>query len=150
MDSETPMTTDAQGAVIEAIVYLIPAAATIELYIPSIRSCSPIHLHTTEVPTLQVLAADAGEMVDRHYAARKQPRPLGQLQVTLRVPREDELLDPGPRHPSGRVGYAVPGFGNIDPGYIRSARPRPPGAAPVLCPSSWFTTQPKTRNSGDV
>lgn len=136
------MTMDAHGSpVIEAIVYLIPAASTIELYIPAIRSCAPVHLQTTGVPTLQTLVADAEEIVDRHYAARTQPRPPGYVHVTFRVPREDEMLDPAPPHPGGRVGYGVPGFGYIDPGYIRSTRPRPPGAEPVPCPARWFTPQ---------
>ncbi|SKU94495.1 Uncharacterised protein [Mycobacteroides abscessus subsp. bolletii] len=129
---------DLNGGAITALVYFIPAAATIELYVPSIRSCAPIHVRHDGMPTLQELVDDAEDIVARHFATRNRPRPAERVRLEFRVPREDEMLDPAPPHPAGRVGYGVPGFGHIDPGYIRSARHRPPGSEPVPCPAAWF------------
>lgn len=129
-----------QDQVIEAIVYYIPAAASIELYVPSIRSCTPIHLRVDGMPSRAELEADAEDIVDRHFAMPGRIRPPGHVQLEFRVPRDDEMLEPAPPHPAGRVGYGVQGFGHIDPGYIRSTQPRPPGTEPVPCPTSWFTS----------
>lgn len=123
--------------VIEALVYYIPAAAMIELYVPSIRWCTPIPLQTSHIPTHDELLANAEEMVERHFSRLGQPQPP--VRLAFRVPNNDEMQEPDPPSISGRFGYGVPGFGHIDQGYVRSAHKRPPGSAPIACPSSWFS-----------
>ncbi|WP_457181023.1 hypothetical protein [Mycobacteroides abscessus] len=139
LSHETTDNSDAgDTAVIEALIYYIPAAKTIEVYMPSIRWCTPIHLHTTKMPTRDELLATAQEMVDRHFTRLGHTQSPVSVHLAFRVPNEDEMQEPAPPSLAGRVGYGVPGFGHIDPGYIRSTRRRPPGSEPIPCPSSWF------------
>ncbi|SHU69405.1 Uncharacterised protein [Mycobacteroides abscessus subsp. abscessus] len=136
--SHEPRSEAGATSVIEALVYHIPAAKTIEVYMPTIRWCTPIHLHTTGIPTRDELLATAQEMADRHFARLGHPQPPARVRLAFRVPNEGEMQEPAPPTLAGRVGYGVYGFGHIDPGYIRSTKPRPPGSEPVPCPSSWF------------
>lgn len=128
--------------VITAIVYYMPAAASIELYIPSIRSCAPYDLRRGgALPTRRQLSDCAEERLAQHYEARKSPRPAGRVELQFRVPHDDELVDEVP--PTSNLvsafGYGVPGFGHIASGFIRTAAPRRPGTGPVPCPDRWFT-----------
>jgi hypothetical protein len=126
---------------VTAIVYYIPAAAAIELYVPSIRSCTPINLRHDRIPSRKELQEHADERVTNYYARQGTPRPAGPVQLEFRVPREDELIPADPPQQvrwSSPLGYTVPCFGHIDPGYVRSHTRRLPGAEPVDCPPNWF------------
>lgn len=133
---------DESDAAITAIVYYMPAAASIELYIPSIRSCAPYDLrHGGDLPTHRQLLDCAEERLAQHYEARKSPQPTGRVELQFRVPHEDELVDEAPPAPyavTASFGYGVPGFGHIASGFIRTVTPRRPGTGPVPCPERWF------------
>lgn len=147
---------DESDAAITAIVYYMPAAASIELYIPSIRSCAPYDLrHGGDLPTHRQLLDCAEERLTQHYEARKSLRPAGRVELQFRVPHEDELVDEAPPTPyavTGSFGYGVPGFGHIASGFIRTATPRRPGTGPVPCPELWFaqTAEDPVDNTADT
>lgn len=126
---------------ITAIVYYIWAAHALEMYVPSIRSCTSVNLRFEPIPTRKELEDDAEERITNYYARQGKPRPAGPVRLEFRVPREDELVPAAPPHPAGRVGYGVPRFGHIDPGYVRSPTERLPGTEPVECPANWFQRQ---------
>ena len=138
-----PVPEDRDATVVPAIIYFIPAAAAIEVDVPSIRSCTPINLLLEPLPTRTQLQEIAKERLTGYYALRKQPTP-GPVRLEFRVPRDDELVPADPPRAerfASRLGYTLPGFGHIDPGYVRSLEGRLPGAEPIECPHSWFSEE---------
>lgn len=121
-----------------AIVYYIPAASAVELYVPSIRACTPFNLRNEPVPSRSQLQEYAEQDIASHYGRHAKDRPAGPVQLEFRPPREDEMITADPPGPAGRPGYSSPSFGHIDPGYVRSHQPRPAGTEPVECPQRWF------------
>lgn len=117
------------SADITALVYYIPAAGMVELYLPALSTCAPFDIRHDAIPTKDHLRETAQQ------AAGKR-----RVRLEFRPPREEELGDAPSANPlTGTVGYGVPGFGHILPGWVRTATPRLPGTAAVSCPPSWFT-----------
>ncbi len=132
---------DRDVTVITAIIYYIPVAAAIEVYVPSIRSCTPINLRLVPMPTLAQLQQIAEERVAGYHELRNLPTPRS-VRLEFRVPREDELIPAEPPRAerfASSFGYTLQGFGHIDPGYVRSPGGRLPGTEPVECPRNWFS-----------
>lgn len=141
------MTADADT--VTAIVYYLPAAAALELYLPAYRHCRITDLRSEPVPTIDELVWCAELAAANHCLHEPQKLPTGPVDLQFRVPHEDELLPAGPASPAGRVGYwtwtRLGNFtsldaGHIDPGFVISPEPRSPEAQPVVCPKEWFPT----------
>lgn len=125
-----------------ALVYYMPAAATLELYLPAIGSCYVTDLRSEPVPTVEQLVESAEEAVARHCLAHSKTPPTDPVKLEFRVPRDDELQPAAPPSPAGHVGYWSSSTGHVDPGYVASPQPRGHGAKPVVCPQEWFPPAP--------
>ncbi|TEA09119.1 hypothetical protein [Mycobacteroides salmoniphilum] len=112
-----------------ALVYYIPAAGSMEMYFPVLRKCLTFDVINGRFPTLT-------ELNDQALQIAGQDRTI---HIEFRAPRDNELTDPPAMSEAAAApGYCTPVFGQFQRGYVRTAKPRLPGTAPVACPLHWF------------